>query len=48
VEKPEITSKNSSGYIRSIGKIGDKVVLLIDCERLLNEEGLDAVSASQF
>lgn len=35
VEKPEIKSKGSCGYIRSIGKIGDKVILLIDCEKLL-------------
>ena len=45
VEKPEISSKGSRGYVRSIGKIGDnKVVLLIDCEKLLNEKEFDAVA----
>jgi len=45
VEKPEMKSKDSRGYLKNIGKIGDKVVLLIDCEKLFNEEELDAVAA---
>ena len=44
-EKPEICSKGSRGYVNNIGKIGEKVVLLIDCGKLLNEEEFDAVSA---
>lgn len=44
-EKPKIGSRASRGYVNGIGKIGEKVVLLIDCEKLLNEEELDAVSA---
>lgn len=44
-EKPEISSKCSRGYIKSIGKIGIKVVLLVDCEKLLNEEELDVISS---
>ena len=34
-EKPEISSKGSCGYVRSIGEIGKKVVLLIDCKSCL-------------
>lgn len=45
VEKPEINAKSSRGYVRNIGKIDSKVVLLIDCEKLLNDEELDAVAA---
>ena len=45
VEKPEINAKSSRGYIRNIGKIDNKVVLLIDCEKLLNDEEFDAVAA---
>lgn len=48
VEKPEISSKDSCGFVRSIGKLGDKVVLLIDCEKLLREEELGAVSSQQL
>ena len=45
VEKPEINSKSGQGYVKSIGKVGDQVVLLIDCEKLLNEEAPDVISA---
>ena len=45
VEKPEIRSNDSCGYIKNIGKVNNKVILLIDCEKLLSEEQLDAVSA---
>jgi purine-binding chemotaxis protein CheW len=44
-EKPEINSKGSRGYIKNIGKIGDEVALLLDCDMLLNEEELFAVSS---
>ncbi|MEA4919823.1 MAG: chemotaxis protein CheW [Clostridiaceae bacterium] len=44
MEKPEINTKNTRGYVKSIGKIGEKVVLLINCEKLLNEEEFDAVA----
>jgi len=45
-KKPEISSKGSRGYVNRIGKISEKVVLLIDCEKLLNEEELNIVSAN--
>jgi purine-binding chemotaxis protein CheW len=45
VEKPEINARESHGYVKNIGKIGDKVALLIDCEKLLAEEELEIVSA---
>lgn len=50
-ELPSISSGQSNGYVRNIGKVGTGVILLIDCEKLLsadeldhlNEEALDAV-----
>jgi purine-binding chemotaxis protein CheW len=44
-EKPEINGKSSHGYVKSIGKIGEKVILLINCDKLLNKEELDTVSS---
>ena len=44
-EKPEFNGKASRGYVKSIGKIDKKVILLLNCEKLLNEEELDTVSA---
>ena len=43
-EKPEISSKGNCGYVRSIGKIGDKVILLIDCEKLLADDDAKQIS----
>jgi purine-binding chemotaxis protein CheW len=43
--KPEINNKGSRGYVKNIGKVGEQIVLLIDCDKLLNEEELDVVSA---
>ncbi len=45
VESEIDCAKYTRGYVKGIGKIGDKVVLLIDCEKLLNEEELNIVSA---
>lgn len=44
-KRPEINSKGSCGYVKSIGKIDDKIVLLLDCEKLMNEDDLETISA---
>lgn len=44
-EKPEISAKDSRGYIRNIGRLNEQVILLIDCEKLLNENDLDEIPA---
>lgn len=44
-EKPGIGARGSRGYVKSIGKVGDHIVLLIDCEKLLSEETCEAISA---
>jgi Chemotaxis signal transduction protein len=38
VEKPEISRISGKGYVKSIGKLGDKTILLLDCIRLINDE----------
>ena len=43
-EKPEIGAKGSRGYIRNIGKVGDRIVLLIDCEKLFGEQTGESIS----
>lgn len=43
VEKPEF-SGGGRGYVKSIGKVGDRIVLLIDCKKLMSKEEFDAVS----
>ena len=42
---PEIRSGDIQGYVKSIGKIQNHLVLLLDCEKLLNEYELETVSA---
>lgn len=34
-ELPNINKGHSSGYVKNIGKVGNNVVLLLDCEKLL-------------
>jgi len=42
---PEIKSCDRRGYVRSIGKSENRIILLLDCEKLLNEVELETVSA---
>lgn len=43
VPPPEL-SKSSNKYIKGIGKAGNSVKLLIDCNRLLNEKETESIS----
>ncbi|MCX7708977.1 MAG: chemotaxis protein CheW [Clostridia bacterium] len=43
VVPPEM-NKDSSKYIKGIGKVGSEVKLLLDCERLLNEDDIENIS----
>lgn len=45
VDKPEINSKGSRGYISSVGKIGERVILLLDSEKLMSAEELELVTS---
>lgn len=41
VEPPHINKGFNNKYIKNIGKVGDNVKLLLDCEKLLNENELE-------
>ena len=45
VDKPEINSRGGRGYISSIGKIGERVILLLDCEKLMSAEELELIAS---
>lgn len=43
VEPPEI-SKSGNNYVKGIGKINGEVKLLLDCDRMLNDEDTEIIS----
>lgn len=44
VEPPQMNKGLNRKYIKSIGKVGNDVKLLLDCERLLTEEEAEDIS----
>lgn len=44
VEPPQMNKGFNNKYIKSIGKVGDTVKLLLDCKKLLNEDELGDLS----
>lgn len=44
VDPPQIQRGISNKYIRKIGKVGDAVKLLLDCEMLLSEQELEILN----
>ena len=44
---PPDLSKGGNRYIKGIGKIGSNVMLLLDCEKLLNDDVIDNLSNIQ-
>lgn len=43
IELPPNMSKGSVGHIKGIGKVGSDVKLILDCNRLLNQEDLENI-----
>ena len=43
VEPPEVTSQGNR-YIKGIGKVGNEVKLLLDCDKLISSEEADSLS----
>lgn len=41
---PPDVSKGGNKYIKGIGKVGNEVKLLLDCNKLLNEDEVDSIS----
>jgi purine-binding chemotaxis protein CheW len=37
IEPPKINNEQQNGYIKNIGKVGNDVKLILDCEKLLTE-----------
>lgn len=46
VPPPEAGRGNGSRYIQAVGKLGQEVALLLDCEKLLTEDELEHLSAA--
>lgn len=46
VTPPQLGNKYQSQFIKGIGKVGGKVKLLLDCEKLLNNLELDKINKS--
>ncbi|MFP4698311.1 MAG: chemotaxis protein CheW [Eubacteriales bacterium] len=44
VNPPKMNENEKNKYLKGIGKIGDKVKLLLDCEKLLNDKDKDAIN----
>jgi len=44
---PRVGADTSSRYIRGMGKVGDEVKILLDCDKLLFEEELDVLQQTQ-
>jgi len=44
VEPPQMNKGFNNRYIKNIGKVGNDVKLLLDCEKLLTDDEMDAVS----
>ncbi len=45
IVKPPEMSIGKSTYIKGIGKVGEEVKLLLDCDRLLNEQEAEDISS---
>ncbi|WP_315068923.1 chemotaxis protein CheW [uncultured Clostridium sp.] len=44
VEPPQMNKGNKNRYIKNMGKVGDDVKLLLDCEKLLTEDELEELN----
>ncbi|MDF2875329.1 MAG: CheW protein [Sporomusa sp.] len=42
---PQVNNMYHQRYIRAIGKVGNNVKLILDCDKLLNDEELDRLEA---
>jgi purine-binding chemotaxis protein CheW len=43
LDSPNINSKDRRGYVNKIGKVDKSVILLIECEKLLNDEEFNLI-----
>jgi purine-binding chemotaxis protein CheW len=48
LNKPEISKENSCAYVKNIGKVDNRIVLLIDCEKLLSPDEYKKIVERNF
>lgn len=46
VEPPKMNNGTNNKYIKNIGKVGESVKLLLDCEKLLSQDELEDLSGA--
>lgn len=46
VDPPQMNSKSGNRYIKKIGKVGNAVKLLLDCEKLLSEDEFENINGA--
>lgn len=46
VDPPKMNNGTNNKYIKNIGKVGESVKLLLDCEKLLSEDELEDLSGA--
>lgn len=46
VEPPQMNKGGNNRYIKNIGKVGEDVKLLLDCEKLLSDDELESLSTA--
>lgn len=44
VEPPQVNHNFHNRYVKNIGKVGNQILLLLDCEKLLTEDELEDIS----
>ncbi|PKM94761.1 MAG: chemotaxis protein CheW [Firmicutes bacterium HGW-Firmicutes-1] len=44
VEPPQLTTGSQNKYIKAIGKIRNEVKLILDCDRLLNDDQIQSIA----
>jgi purine-binding chemotaxis protein CheW len=48
MKKPEMSIKDDCGYVKNIGRINNKVILLIDCEKLLSANECEEINGRNY
>jgi len=48
MKKPEMSAKDDCGYVKNIGRINNKVILLIDCEKLLSANECEEINGRNY
>ncbi|HHY70766.1 MAG TPA: purine-binding chemotaxis protein CheW, partial [Thermoanaerobacterales bacterium] len=43
VPPPDMNKRTENKYIKAIGKVGNEVKLILDCEKLMNDDDVEAI-----